>query len=82
MSSPGKRLRMKVHERCGWVCFRCGEKLTEQTATVDHIRARSLGGDDSDENLQSACLKCNQKKAAWERRQLKKLLSPLTPKNV
>lgn len=48
---------------------RCGYCLTTQalvwgTLEIEHLRPRSLGGDDSAENLWLACSRCNKHKAS------------------
>lgn len=44
--------------RCQW----CDCKLDIDTSTVDHIKARSLGGTNEWKNLILACGRCNRKK--------------------
>ncbi len=43
-------------------CQYCGKK--KKVMTTDHIVPKSLGGDDSWENLVCACLECNNRKGA------------------
>ncbi len=54
--------RVKIWERDNYQCKYCGDQLTRFTATLDHIRPVRDGGDNSYENLITACLKCNSKK--------------------
>lgn len=54
--------RHKVFERDSYKCRYCGKQLTRFTATLDHVKAISAGGDNSYENLMTACLDCNSKK--------------------
>lgn len=54
--------RAKIWDRDGYQCKYCGSQLTRFTATLDHIRSVKDGGDNSYENLVTACLKCNSKK--------------------
>lgn len=54
--------RVKIWERDGYQCKYCGNQLTRFTATLDHVRSVREGGDNSFENLVTACLKCNSKK--------------------
>lgn len=54
--------RLKVYERDGYKCQYCGKQLTRFTATLDHVKSVKNGGDNSFENLLTACLKCNSKK--------------------
>ncbi|MDE2118063.1 MAG: HNH endonuclease, partial [Betaproteobacteria bacterium] len=51
--------RYKVFERDGYKCHYCGKQLTRFSATLDHIQPVSKGGDNSFENLVTACLHCN-----------------------
>jgi hypothetical protein len=56
--------RVKVYERDAYKCQYCGKQLTRFTATLDHVQSVKDGGDNSFENLTTACLKCNSKKNA------------------
>ncbi len=51
--------RKTVFERDGYKCHYCGKQLTRFSATLDHIQPVSKGGDNSFENLITACLHCN-----------------------
>jgi len=51
--------RIKVFERDGYSCHYCNKLLTRFTATLDHIQPVSEGGDNSYDNLVTACLHCN-----------------------
>lgn len=54
--------RHQVFERDGYRCRYCGKQLTRFTATLDHVKPISAGGDNSYDNLATACLDCNSKK--------------------
>jgi hypothetical protein len=56
--------RLKIYERDNYHCTYCGKQLTRFTATLDHITPVSAGGDNSAENLKTACLQCNSRKTA------------------
>jgi 5-methylcytosine-specific restriction endonuclease McrA len=56
--------RLKIFERDSYKCIYCDKQLTRFTATLDHITPVSEGGDNSAENLKTACLQCNSRKAA------------------
>jgi hypothetical protein len=56
--------RLKIYERDKFLCTYCGKQLTRFTATLDHITPVSEGGDNSAENLKTACLQCNSRKTA------------------
>jgi 5-methylcytosine-specific restriction endonuclease McrA len=51
-------LRGAVLERDGWTCAYCGR----ETAEVDHVAPRALGGSSSPANLVAACRRCNKDK--------------------
>jgi hypothetical protein len=54
--------RIKVYERDGYKCHYCEKQLTRFTATLDHVRPVAEGGNNSLENLVTACLGCNSRK--------------------
>lgn len=54
--------RIKVYERDGYMCHYCKKQLTRFTATLDHVTPVAEGGDNSFENLVTACLRCNSRK--------------------
>lgn len=65
------RLRLAVLKRDGYVCQRCGHKVTkfrrreffgDPVGAVDHITARARGGRTSIENLRTLCEPCNASK--------------------
>jgi hypothetical protein len=51
-----KENRLKVFERDKYLCHYCKKQLTRFSATLDHIQPISKGGDNSYENLVTACL--------------------------
>ena len=50
-----RSIRERILRRDGYICQYCGQEAD----TVDHVIPRRLGGLDNDENLLSACYKCN-----------------------
>jgi 5-methylcytosine-specific restriction endonuclease McrA len=50
-SDPEKR--RKIFERDKWICQYCGEKVTQENATIDHFIPQSKGGKHNKENLKS-----------------------------
>ncbi len=56
--------RLRVFERDGYKCHYCEKQLTRFTATLDHIQPVSKGGDNSFENLITACLHCNSRRGS------------------
>lgn len=51
--------RYKIFERDAYKCHYCSKQLTRYSATLDHIQPISKGGDNSYDNLITACLHCN-----------------------
>jgi hypothetical protein len=51
--------RKILFERDNWICQYCGEKVTEDNATLDHYIPQSKGGKHTKENLRTCCLLCN-----------------------
>lgn len=51
--------RRNIMKRDGFVCQYCGKKTD---LTIDHVLPKSRGGQDTWENLTTACEKCNVKK--------------------
>lgn len=44
-------------------CFYCRLELTAETATLDHVVPRALGGSNKPSNLRLACRECQRTKA-------------------
>jgi RNA-directed DNA polymerase len=68
-SRPGiEDLRPIVMERDGGVCRQCGQKVNEETAVLDHIRAvkrfRRPVDANALMNLQTLCISCHNQKTA------------------
>lgn len=53
--------------RYSYACGYCGvtEVSTGSILTLDHYQPRAVGGNDADDNLVYACIKCNQNKHAF-----------------
>ncbi len=51
--------RKEVYERDCWICYYCGEPVTETNVTLDHFIPVSKGGTNKKENLKTSCLLCN-----------------------
>ena len=49
------KIRERILRRDGYICQYCGQEAN----TVDHVVPRRLGGNDVDDNLVSACSRCN-----------------------
>jgi hypothetical protein len=60
--APSLRLRFRILKRNNFTCQACGASpaLTPGlTLHVDHVKAWSLGGETTEDNLQTLCEKCN-----------------------
>lgn len=55
--------RKIIYNKSGGRCELCGQRLLFEEMTLDHIVPLSMGGEDSMENLQTACYACNQFKS-------------------
>jgi len=51
--------RKTVFERDNWTCGYCGETVTVENASLDHIIPQAKGGSHNRKNLRTACLICN-----------------------
>ncbi len=65
VNNPVKRKKSyKKTKRRLWranpTCYWCGEELTIETATVDHLIPLGKGGSNGTDNLRLACDSCNQ----------------------
>ena len=52
----------RLFRRDGYMCLYCGEVLPPRLLTRDHIVPVSAGGQDTWENVATACRACNQRK--------------------
>lgn len=60
--SEKQKIRNEVLDRDNYICQYCGEKLDEETATVDHVIPKSKGGSSYPENMVCSCQECNLEK--------------------
>ena len=58
-----KENRLKIFERDKYLC-QIQKQLTRFSATLNHIQPVSESGDNSYDNLVTACLHCNSKRGA------------------
>ncbi len=74
--------RKNILRRDGHRCQYCGSASI--SLTVDHIMPRSRGGEDSWENLISACLRCNNRKGSHtpDEAHMPLLKRPIRPNHV
>lgn len=56
-TNPEKR--KELFERDKWVCHYCGEKVSEENVTLDHLTPQQKGGRHTKDNLKTSCLACN-----------------------
>lgn len=54
---PEKRYR--IYKRDRFACVYCGEPSKTGKTTIDHVKARSNGGNNNHTNLVTACHACN-----------------------
>ena len=52
-------VRKLIIKRDGFVCRYCGDMITRETHTIDHIIPASKGGDENPRNLVMCCGTCN-----------------------
>jgi len=74
--------RKNILRRDGHRCQYCGS--SSGSLTVDHIMPRSRGGEDSWENLVSACLRCNNRKGSHtpDEAEMPLMKRPIRPNHV
>jgi hypothetical protein len=51
--------RKEIFERDKYICQYCGEKVTPENLTLDHLIPQSGGGKHTRDNLKTSCLICN-----------------------
>lgn len=63
-----RQLKLKVHERDGWLCQECGRDCSPEARAKEghrvqchHVVARWKGGTDDLSNLQTLCRSCHAK---------------------
>jgi 5-methylcytosine-specific restriction endonuclease McrA len=74
--------RKNILRRDGHKCQYCG--ASSISLTVDHIMPKSRGGEDSWENLVSACLRCNNRKGSHtpDEAEMPLMKRPIRPNHV
>ena len=75
-----KLTRLEIFNRDHYLCQYCGRESRQ--LTLDHVLPRHLGGEHSWENLVSACVACNRRKAGRtpEQANMKPLRTPVKPR--
>tara|TARA_Y100000034_G_C6904889_1_gene419571 strand:- start:3700 stop:4170 length:471 start_codon:yes stop_codon:yes gene_type:complete len=61
---PRKPTRKNLYIRDRGTCQYCGDKLTYENSTIDHVLPKSKGGEDKWENIVLACAPCNYQKGS------------------
>lgn len=56
-----KKAAMAADPRCAY----CGEAVSDESASVDHVVPVSRGGTNEKSNYALACRRCNVKKGSW-----------------
>lgn len=51
--------RKEIFQRDDWICQYCRDKVTQESATLDHYIPQSKGGKNTKDNLKTSCLICN-----------------------
>ena len=59
-----RRLRFEVFRRDDHACRYCGGKAPDVKLTIDHVLPVALGGEDTSDNLVTACAECNSGKTS------------------
>ena len=60
--NPVKFSRQNIYSRDRNKCQYCGERLSNEFLTYDHVLPKSRGGRTEWENIVACCIKCNRKK--------------------
>jgi hypothetical protein len=58
------RTLFSLSQRFGWICWYCNRKLTQASASIDHVIPRVCDGCDDADNLALACGFCQ--RAKWD----------------
>jgi 5-methylcytosine-specific restriction endonuclease McrA len=80
---PGRKLtRLEIFKRDHFQCQYCGKE--SKSLTLDHVIPRYRGGQHTWENVVSACVPCNRRKAGQtpQEAHMKPLQEPFQPRNT
>ncbi|MCE2882219.1 MAG: HNH endonuclease [Planctomycetaceae bacterium] len=74
--------RRNIYARDGNRCQYCGKTFSTRELTLDHVRPRVQGGENSWTNLVCACVKCNMRKGGRtpEQASMRLIKVPVKPK--
>jgi hypothetical protein len=56
---PRLKLRFHIFQRDNFTCQYCGRKPPAVELQIDHIKPKSKGGENNEENYKTACHDCN-----------------------
>jgi len=78
---PVKFTRLNIFTRDNWSCQYCGEKFKSEELTFDHVKPVTQGGVKSWDNIVTACVDCNSRKAGRtpEQARMKLIRKPKQP---
>ncbi len=54
-----RKKKQKLIDEYGSYCWWCGQYVTEELLTIEHLYPQSRGGSNSFENLRLSCFQCN-----------------------
>ncbi|MDD5064968.1 MAG: HNH endonuclease signature motif containing protein [Phycisphaerae bacterium] len=57
-----RKFKLVLYYKSDGKCAVCHKELSLEEATVDHIKPKSKGGSDKEDNLRIVCRKCNGRK--------------------
>lgn len=71
-TAVSKAVRQRIYERDGFACIYC---TSTTQLSIDHVLPRSRGGTNNEDNLATACRRCNSSKGSrtlkeWRRNEL------------
>ena len=72
---------LPLFQRDGYLCMYCGGKFSKRKLSRDHVTPLSQGGRDDWNNVVTACIRCNNRKAGGTPQQagMELLAVPFTP---
>ena len=61
-ASLTKNIRKTIYDNDGGYCYLCGDKISIDNMTIDHVVPKSEGGYNNTTNARCCCFACNQMK--------------------